>query len=96
MPNAENRPVHEVRYRQVKATVWFNQTAKGTMHNVTVSRSYRQGEQWRNASSFGPADLLPLAKALNECHTWIHEQMATARAALLHNDAGRKSGSTKR
>ena len=83
-------------YRQVKATVWLNQTAKGAMHNVTVSRSYRQGELWKNAYSFGPADLLPLAKALNECHTWIHQQMAAARASSLRDDAGRKSGSTRR
>lgn len=31
------------------------------MHNVTVCRSYRDGETWKNAYSFGPADLPPLA-----------------------------------
>ena len=29
------------------------------MHNVTV---YRDGEAWKNAHSFGPADMLLLAR----------------------------------
>jgi len=39
-----------------------------------VSRSYRdeQGE-WQESSSFGGDDLLPLAKALDAAHSWIHE-----------------------
>jgi hypothetical protein len=51
------------------AAIWLNQTAKGTIHNVTVSPSYGVGDTWKNAYSFGPADLLPLAKALNEAHS---------------------------
>ena len=94
MPKMVNKPVHEVRYRNVKAAVWLNQTVKGTMHNVTLSRSYREGEQWKNSFSFGPTDLLPLAKALNEAHTWIHQQLrrldsrrfSTAAAATVLTD----------
>lgn len=94
MAKTGNRPVHEIRYRNVKAAIWLNQTAKGTMHNVTVCRSYRDGLIWKNAHSFGPEDLLPLAKALNEAHSWIHEQMATARNSS-RSDEGRKSGSKR-
>ena len=46
-----------------------------------------------NAHSFGPADLLPLAKALNEAHSWIHEQMAAARNSSSRGDEGRRTGS---
>lgn len=35
------------------------------MHDMTVSRPCRDGETWKNAYSFGPAELLPMAKALN-------------------------------
>lgn len=62
---------------------------------MTVSRSYRDGETWKNAYSFGPADLLPLAKALNEAHSWIHEQLATARKPSPRGDDDRKSGSKR-
>jgi hypothetical protein len=44
------------------------------MFNVTVSRSYKDSEaQWQESSSFGMDDLLPLAKALDDAHSWIHE-----------------------
>lgn len=90
--NNSNRPVHTVRYRNIKATVWLNQTAKGAMHNVTVSRSYKtDGQDWRNSSSFGQADLLPLAKALNDAHSWIHQQMTASRKT----EGGPRSGSRR-
>jgi hypothetical protein len=67
-----NRPVHEVRFGAVKAVIWCNQTANGPMHNVTVARVYKDGDEWKQATSFGADDLLPLSKALDMAHTWIH------------------------
>jgi hypothetical protein len=78
--NGGNRPVHVVRFGTVKAAVWRNMVDMGNasrpMYNVTVSRSYKDGEEWKDSSSFGPEDLLPLAKALDEAHTFIYEQRA--------------------
>lgn len=76
-----NRPFHEVRHRNIRATVWKNDTAKGSMYNVTVSRSYREGEEWRNSQSFGFDDLMNLAKALYDAHSFISAQQARDRAA---------------
>lgn len=68
-------PVHTVRYGAVKAVVWENQTQHGIMHNVTVSRSYKDDNgDWQESASFGTDDLLGLAKALDAAHSWIHEQ----------------------
>lgn len=73
-----NPPVHTVRFGAVKAAVWENQTQHGVMHNVTVSRSYKDDSgDWQESSSFGADDLLPLAKALDAAHSWIHEQRHT-------------------
>jgi len=74
--NASNKPVHEVRYGSIKAVIWKNETANGVMHNVTVTRIYKDGEEWKESSGFGRDDLLVLAKALNDAHTWIHAQKA--------------------
>ena len=77
--NEPNRPVHSVRYGTIRAAVWRNVVDNGNasrpMYNVTVSRSYRDGEDWKDSSSFGYDDLLVLSKALNDCHSFIHEQM---------------------
>jgi hypothetical protein len=58
----------------VKAVIWANDTKNGVMHNVTVTRIYHDGQEWRDTQSFGRDDLLPLAKALDAAHTWICER----------------------
>ena len=74
-----NRPVYSVRYGLIKAAVWRNIVDNGNasrpMYNVTVNRAYRDGEEWKDSSSFGYDDLLVLSKALDDCHSFIHEQM---------------------
>lgn len=72
-----NRPVHEIRYGNVKTVIWKNQTVNGAMHNVTVARLYKDGDQWKESASFGLEDLLVLAKALTAAHTWIYENRDT-------------------
>ena len=66
-----NKPVHTVRHRNIKATIWRNDTAKGPMYNVTVTRSFLQNEEWRDSNSFGYDDLMNLAAVLCESHAFI-------------------------
>lgn len=79
--NTKNRPVHEIRYGSVKVVIWKNQTQNGHMFNVTAARLFRDGDKWKEASSFGQDELLVLAKALNDAHSWIHVQKEAAAAA---------------
>ena len=77
-PRATNKPVHTVRYGNVRAAVWRNVVDLGDnsrpMYGVTLTRSYKDGNDWKDASSFGLDDLLVLAKAANDAHTWIAGQ----------------------
>jgi len=41
---------------------------------VTFSRLYRDGEQWKDSSSFGRDDLPLLAKVADQVHSWIYQQ----------------------
>jgi hypothetical protein len=41
---------------------------------VTISRLYRDGDQWKDSSSFGRDDLPLLAKVADLVHTWIYQQ----------------------
>lgn len=76
------RPVHEVRFGTIRVAIWANQTAEhGVLYNVTCSRSYKNAEgTWKDSDSFGRDDLLPLAKALDDAHSWIHQQQRRERA----------------
>ena len=75
---AGNRPVHAIRYGAVRAAIWRNVVDNGnasrSMYNVTFTRSYKDGEEWKASTSFGPDDLPVLAKAANDAHSFIHEQ----------------------
>ena len=57
-----NKPTAELRIGAVKATVWENEVGDITRHNVTFSRLYKDGEQWKTTQTFGRNDLLVLAK----------------------------------
>ena len=67
----KNRPVHEVRLGRIKAAIWENDTQNGTRHNVTVSRLYKDGDAWKDSTSFGRDDLPLVAKVADLAHTWI-------------------------
>jgi hypothetical protein len=58
-----NRPAMTFRYGAIKCTVWKNQTRNGPMYNTIVTRSSKDGENWRDSSSFGSEDFPTVAKA---------------------------------
>jgi hypothetical protein len=70
----KQKPAHEIRLGRVKATIWANETENGTRHNVTVSRIYKDGEDWKQTASFGRDDLPLVAKVVDLAHLWIYEQ----------------------
>ena len=58
-------PVHSIRHRRLKAAIWRNETATGPMFNVTLVRSYREGEEWHDSHSLGFDDLMKLTDSLS-------------------------------
>ena len=83
---AKARPVHEVRLGRIRAAIWENETQIGTRHNVTVSRLFKDGDDWRDTTSFGRDDLLLVAKAADLAHSWIIQQ-ATSNSASETTDS---------
>ena len=67
------RPVHEVRLGRIRAAIWANETQNGTRHNVTISRIYKDGDEWKDSSSFGRDDLPLVYKVADLAHSWIFE-----------------------
>ena len=65
--------VTEVRIGRVKAAIWPNGTEGRTRHNVTFSRLYKDGKEWKRTQSFGRNDLLVLAKVADQVHSRIFE-----------------------
>src|SRR5215210_660408 len=69
-----NLPVHTIRQRNLKAAIWKNDTDKGVIYNVTLTRSYRDdGGAWHDSQSFSYGDLMNVAKLLFDAHSFITE-----------------------
>ena len=78
MSKDKKRPVHEIRMGRIRAAIWENETQKGTRHNVTLSRLYKDGDDWRDSASFGRDDLPLVAKVADRAHSWIFEAASQA------------------
>ena len=82
----KQKPVNEIRLGRIRAAIWANQTEhRDVWFNVTVTRLYKDGDQWKNTESFGRDDLLVVAKVADRAHSWICDQRATAAAADSNN-----------
>lgn len=68
------RPIHEIRLGRIKAAIWENATPNGTRHNVPVSRLYKDGDDWKDSTSFGREDLPLVSKVVDQAHSWIFTQ----------------------
>ena len=71
---AKVRPVHEIRIGRIRAAIWQNQTDNGVRHNVTITRLYKDGDDWKDTASFGRDDLPLVAKVCDQAHSWIYTQ----------------------
>ena len=68
----KNPPVGKVRVGLITASIWENTNDKGTFHNVTFERRYKDAQgNWQSTHSYGESDLLELAKAADLAHTEI-------------------------
>ena len=75
---ANRKPVHEVRLGKIKAAIWSNETERGLRFNVTVSRIYKDGEEWKTSDSFGRDDLPLLIKVLDRAHDYMFDNNGDA------------------
>ena len=67
-----NRPVHEIKLGRIRASIWRNESDRQDIwFNVSISRVYRDGEQWKQTTSFGRDDLPIVAKAAEMAYAWI-------------------------
>lgn len=72
----KNKPVHRVNCGLVKAAVWKN-TIKKTdgenidVFNVTITKSYKDGEEWKTSGSYGINDLPRAALCFRKAYEFL-------------------------
>ncbi len=74
----KQKPISEVRLGRITAAIWKNETAKGIRYGVTISRLYKDGDEWKRSDSFGRDDLQLLQKVADLAHSKIFELQGEA------------------
>ena len=71
----KNKPVYEKRIGSVRLAIWENENDKKTWFNISVVRRFKEGEEWKETSTFnGLSDLTHLAKAVELGIAWIERR----------------------
>src|ERR1700723_3216146 len=83
-----NRPFHVIRRGLLKAVIWENQTANGSMFSTQLIRVYKDGEDWKETHSLNREDLLHAAKLLDAADSIIHRTEEERREQQDRNGNG--------
>jgi hypothetical protein len=86
--DSTRKPVYAIKYGNVRAAIWANNSMAGYFYNTTFSRLYRDKETdaWGDSTSFGDNDLLNLAKAATDAHSWIFARKGAAVVSNGHTE----------
>ena len=75
MAQKKEKPVHEIRLGRIRAAIWANEADnRQVWFNVTVSRLYKDGDQWKDTSTYRRDDLPIVAKVVDMAYAWIWGQ----------------------
>lgn len=69
------QPVQKFRSGAITAAVWEQTGAKGTFHNVTISRSYKDEDgNWKDSDSYGASHLPHVETVIRRAGDFISTQ----------------------
>ena len=78
----KNKPTHEIKLGAIRATIWENATEdRDSWFNVSLSRRYRSGEEWKETSTFRRDDLPVAMMALDMAYRWVWRKQKRDAAA---------------
>ncbi|MBI4438663.1 hypothetical protein HY640_01900 [Candidatus Woesearchaeota archaeon] len=71
--NAAGKRLPEKKFRAgaVTATIWKNDTERGSYATVNMERSYKDGDTWKSTSSLRLNDLPKAALVLNKAYEYL-------------------------
>lgn len=68
-----NKPIHEIRFGSVKATVWANGGDR-SFYDFQLTRLYKDGDQWKTTGTFRYRDIVDLLRCAVALDIWVGEQ----------------------
>lgn len=81
-------PIHVIRFGLIKCEIFVKRTKSGNRFVATVTRLFRNGQQWQESKQFFRDDLLVLSKILDLAHTWIYAHGEAVANSQQTQDSG--------
>lgn len=80
---AGNRPAYTKRHGRLTLTIWANRTEHGTRYSSEITRTWKDGEEYRTTYRLDDRDLLVAARLAMTADDWTNEQrqLSNAQAA---------------
>jgi hypothetical protein len=69
-----DQPSFQRRLGSVKVAVWPHENERGTWYATKFARSYKQGSEWKESTSFNLTDLPAVAQLASQAASWILDQ----------------------
>ena len=82
-----DKPAATLRDHNIKAVIWRNQSDKGAFYSVEFIRSYKDGDDWKEARSFSNGQLLQVGRLAGMAYDKIAELEAADREAAAQKEA---------
>ena len=77
---SNQKPIDTIRDGALKATIWKNAAEKGHFYSVDFSRTYKDGETFKDSHSFSGSEPLQIARLANLAYDRIAELRAADKA----------------
>lgn len=83
--NEKKEPIHKIRLGRITVSIWENISDAGVPWcNVTVTRSWRDGDKFGNSTTYSRDDLLFAMKGMDMAYGWIWEYEQSARQKVAN------------
>jgi len=68
-----NQPTDTLRDGAIKATIWARNGEKGTFYSVEISRTYKDGETFKDSHSYSGSELLRVSRLAEQAYDRVRE-----------------------
>lgn len=69
----DNQPVHKETYGQIQTSIWRNEKEEFTSYSASITKRYKDGDDWKSTTNFNVNDLPKLELAARKSYEKILE-----------------------
>ncbi len=80
----KKQPIHKIPVGRIVVSIWENVSDNGVVWcNTTVTRTWKDGDKFRDSTTYNRDDLLFMSKGAEMAYDWIwqHEQSSRRKVA---------------